>query len=423
MWQLLLAAAVTGSSILAKKLLTPDSNNPISHQENEGKCNLYQEKEEKCDIYQPQTFQENVFHHQDSIFISNGCILDNGYEVGQSVATHDGSFFRFSSIDHETEMGGFSNNNKRFGSCSKGVKGKIGVFKKKGSEKVKKKCGFVVGGGGGGQDGVVVDQRKSGIGRKLGSVCLKKRRTSKCASGKCESCSSKESSLFNWGLGVGIMYMMSAGKVEVNRLNSAMDETAKAVQELKAELLRRKTLLNMHSSSSEAEGGCSANNSREQLINSVSNTDPKNVQSFDPYDKFGDACMSDNLMQEQPEVMDMNQLEAEFVSELEKLPYCTTEGSGSEGGPDSYQLSGFSAKDYNGNSGPFNGVSPTVLDQKLSQLLMEQQENHIVELESELQKSNSKLNEKEAELQALKECVRRLTEFSLASISVLLFSR
>lgn len=40
-----------------------------------------------------------------------------------------------------------------------------------------------------------------------------------------------------------------------------------------------------------------------------------------------------------------------------------------------------------------------------------------MELESELQKSHSKLNKKEAELQTLKDCIRRLTEVSLASAS------
>lgn len=66
---------------------------------------------------------------------------------------------------------------------------------------------------------------------------------------------------------------------------------------------------------------------------------------------------------------------------------------------------------------PSHGVVPAELDQKLCHLLIEQQENQIVELESELHVAQSKLNEKEAELQALKDCVRRLTEFSLTTVS------
>lgn len=64
-----------------------------------------------------------------------------------------------------------------------------------------------------------------------------------------------------------------------------------------------------------------------------------------------------------------------------------------------------------------HGVVPAELDQKLCHLLIEQQEHQIVELESELNSAQSKLHSKEAELQALKECVRRLTDFSLSTVS------
>lgn len=64
-----------------------------------------------------------------------------------------------------------------------------------------------------------------------------------------------------------------------------------------------------------------------------------------------------------------------------------------------------------------NGVLPAELDQKLCHLLIERQENQIEELESELHLAQDKLNEKEAELQALKDCVKRLTEFSLSTCS------
>ena len=63
------------------------------------------------------------------------------------------------------------------------------------------------------------------------------------------------------------------------------------------------------------------------------------------------------------------------------------------------------------------GVSPSQLDQKLCHVLIEQQETQIGQLESELHLAQSKLHEKEAELQALKDCVKGLTEFSLSNIS------
>lgn len=65
----------------------------------------------------------------------------------------------------------------------------------------------------------------------------------------------------------------------------------------------------------------------------------------------------------------------------------------------------------------FHGILPAELEQKLCHVLIEQQENQIMELESDLHLAQSKLNEKEAELQALKDCVRRLTEFSLSTVS------
>ena len=73
--------------------------------------------------------------------------------------------------------------------------------------------------------------------------------------------------------------------------------------------------------------------------------------------------------------------------------------------------------DQNSTSFQFGGVCPSELDQKLCHLLIDQQESQIVDLESQLQCTNTKLHEKEVELQALKDCVRRLTQFSLASAS------
>lgn len=71
----------------------------------------------------------------------------------------------------------------------------------------------------------------------------------------------------------------------------------------------------------------------------------------------------------------------------------------------------------NSDSYQYNGVLPGELNQKLCHLLVEQQENQIMELETELHQAHSKLHQKEAELQALKDCVKRLTEFSLVNAS------
>lgn len=78
---------------------------------------------------------------------------------------------------------------------------------------------------------------------------------------------------------------------------------------------------------------------------------------------------------------------------------------------------GDSSREFHLTDDQSNGVMPSELDKKLCHLLIEQQESQIEELESELQQTHSKLYEKEAELQTLKDCVRRLTQFSLGTAS------
>ncbi|KAI3447612.1 hypothetical protein Pfo_004277 [Paulownia fortunei] len=227
-----------------------------------------------------------------------------------------------------------------------------------------------------------------------------------------------------------MMYVMSAGKAEISRLNCAMDETAKIVQELKAEISRRKSSCNVHSfvAGNEAETnkknieGCYGG----PLFTKPGAKSKYKVKTFGPSLIEEGECASSVLMEEQrPEVLEMDHLEAELESELQKLPWCATESSGSEGRPDVFEASfaGILTKGHRPDDGQksnlyqYDGVLPAELDQKLSHLLIEQQEGQIVELEAELQQAHSKLHEKEAELEALKNCVKRLSEFSLASAS------
>ena len=77
-----------------------------------------------------------------------------------------------------------------------------------------------------------------------------------------------------------------------------------------------------------------------------------------------------------------------------------------------HEMEGQSSDSYQ-----FHGVLPVELDQKLCHVLIEQQENQKVELEFELHLAQSKLHENEAELQALKDSVKRLNEFSMLTSS------
>lgn len=145
---------------------------------------------------------------------------------------------------------------------------------------------------------------------------------------------SLDSSLFNWGLGVGIMYMMSASKAEISKLNTTMDETAKVVQEVKSELHRRKSSCSVlvHSCASEETENLekiSNNQTQHVLIKSRTGNRDLNDQKVLGLSLIDDGeCTSSVLTEERdPEVLEMDQLEAEFESELQKLPWYTTESS------------------------------------------------------------------------------------------------
>ncbi|XP_071728512.1 uncharacterized protein [Rutidosis leptorrhynchoides] len=250
------------------------------------------------------------------------------------------------------------------------------------------------------------DQMKNG--RKF-AVCLKKRRIGKNASAKCDSSDVKDKSSFGYGVGVGMMYMMSTGKAEIDKLNTTVDETAKMVQELKSEICKMKSLCD----------------SKIERIANVKRSGIKSGQSSfkngDFVEDHGLLLMSDeggyasSILTEDPhrDVAEMDQLEAELESELLKLQLSATQTSSCFQNETSTENLAKSHVVLDYESNHCKSVMPSELNQKLCHLLIEQQESQIVDLECELQHTNSKLVEKESELQALKDCVKRLTDFSL----------
>ncbi|KAL6534206.1 hypothetical protein OROHE_013131 [Orobanche hederae] len=367
MWQVLLAAAAaTGSGLLAKKLIAnpAGAEKPISD---------FTQNDHEC-ARDNDPFKEN-----------------GKQEERETFSDDDGKIFRFSSSE----------------SGSKELKNKTRKgFKKNGGPKREKKNGAASGGG---KKETAVDQRGNGSGKKI-SICLKKRKTGKHVAGKSESCASKDNS-FGWGVGVGIMYMMSAGNAEISRLNCAMDKTIKTVQELKAEATRRKILVDeneIETNKKYLEISCN-----DPSFAEVDGKSRNNLILSSALIKEGEYASGRILQRDQqPEVLEMDRLEAEFESELQKLHWCATEGSSSEGRTETFEAGALAKESYG-----YNGVLPAELDGKLRNLLIEQQESQIVELEAELHDAHSKLNEKEAELQALKDCVKRLTQFSLTNAS------
>ncbi|KAF9665013.1 hypothetical protein SADUNF_Sadunf16G0078000 [Salix dunnii] len=282
--------------------------------------------------------------------------------------------------------------------------------------------------------------------------CLKKRTTGEFVAARCESCSSEDSCLFGWGLGVGIMYMMFTGKAEISKLSTSMEEMSKVLHELRTELYKRKST---HAATSSKD----FSSEKMQLVVNRTNMVDRESSGM----KLCGLPIADDVEypssilteEREPGVLEMDRLEAELESELQKLPWSSTASFGHN--VTSLNLgkvievaavlrssssvdvlfsitSWFSNHSYRAlgcviirkavvSSEGFcelecHRVLPSELDKKLCRLLIEQQENQIMGLESELHLAQSQRHEKEAELQALKDRLRSLTEFSLSDDEV-----
>ncbi|KAL5809452.1 hypothetical protein ACOSQ3_030143 [Xanthoceras sorbifolium] len=371
MWQFLLAAAVAaaGSTGLVAKHLFRFRPNSV-------------ECEAEDDQIQKQ--QTNPFDDDAKYQASVSSVVLSGSNASGCETN----------CDNQEGIFRFSSSGSGFGPGSKNVRKKGGAGA--GAKKVENVKGC---GGGGGGGGIEVCRRRV-------AVCLKKRRTSKNVAAK--TCSSKDSSLFNWGLGIGMMYMMSAGKSEISKLSTAMDETAKVVHELKSELHRRKSSYSLQDFSSGNAEKLSGKQTQQVLIKSRNGNGDLNDNKVFGFPQVDEGEYESSVLTEErdPEVLELDQLEAELESELQKLPCYTT-------GHEDMTLKLHESSDYCQSP----GVSPSELKQNLSHLLIQQQENQIMDLESELHSAQSKLCEKEAELRTLKDCVKRLTEFSLSTVS------
>lgn len=388
MWQLFAAAVAASTGLLAGKHIffkpTADTDPPADHNEDTACPGPYNFSVASAFQSQPPPWETSDFEEQ-----------------------REGTIFRFSS----EAASGRGGSGTRFR-----LRKRTGSIKKKGvAAEAERSNG--------------TEQRRTA--RRGVGVCLKRRKTGKnVAATKCGSSSSKDSTLFGWGLNVGIMYMMSAGKVEINKLNTAMDETARIVQELKSELHKRKSPQNLQVSGSAGEANTTSCTLTQPELNksSTENRGPSHMKMSSFTVSEDGECASSVLTEEQephPEVMDMDQLEAELESELQKLPWCAMDTPRHDGLSNLGQdiVSEVTAQGFHDLEGQgldteqFHGVLPAQLDQKLCHVLIEQQESQIVELESELHSAQSKLQQKETELETLKDCVKRLTELSLGNVS------
>lgn len=203
MWPALVVAAAAGSGFLARKIFNQNATEPTSGStesdkpnDPEGFTTHSQHKDSIftsiCDKssdpqgfitplqhkdsiftsnhdkpFDPQGFN-TYFQHKDSSFVCNlGCNIQE-----KSEGLSDGSIFRFSSASG-SEMG-FRNLRKKNVEGSRKSKGNAMEWKGNSGEK----------------ELFRLDQRKRGNGKRF-YVCLKKRKTNKVPSGKCDSCTSK----------------------------------------------------------------------------------------------------------------------------------------------------------------------------------------------------------------------------------------
>ncbi|KAG7581147.1 hypothetical protein ISN44_As08g008750 [Arabidopsis suecica] len=359
MWQVLLGAAIAGSTgFVAKRFFNPFSRESPTLED-------YAEEQEP--ITPPVSIE----------------FLDSPFDKTNGV-------FRFSSSGSTVNSGSGSGSSPGFRKSS-GVKSRVRV---RGLMKKKKKTN---------SGGCEIEKRSGNVGacEMKDEVCSKKKKTlgAASASKRGSSYSNQDHSSFSSALGVCMMYMMSAEKSEISKLHAATEETTKVIQELKDELSRIKSLQSFKFRA------CAATTSSEKSGQlDLKRSEMASRESLD-IKSGNDEEYASSVLTEEPEqeAVEMEQLEMELESELQKLNLAETSDAMEEckdlvNGAESYQCGGISASE---------------LDKKLSHLLIEQQEGQINELEAELQTTQSKLQEKEAELQALKVCVRRLTEFPI----------
>ncbi|PIA38615.1 hypothetical protein AQUCO_02700084v1 [Aquilegia coerulea] len=272
-----------------------------------------------------------------------------------------------------------------------------------------------------------------------------KNRTGKNKIGKCRLSASKGSSFVSSGLGVGIMYITSAVKPEIYKLNGAVDEATIVVNDLKCKVREREIFSDLQDSSHKDYFSTSPEDTlskdKQNLI-VVSNMEGANLietKALDPNLYDDGECASSVLTEElEQDRLEIDQLEAELEFELQKLSWCASkEPSGCKGQTSNFNeltvehlLNATNSEhsavrsvfphevvDRDRNSFHYNGVSPFELDRKLCHLLIEQQKGQILELESRLLSAEVKLTEKVAELQALKNYVHHIRNLSLQTSS------
>ncbi|KAK7337039.1 hypothetical protein VNO77_17597 [Canavalia gladiata] len=387
MWQLLLAAAVAGSTGLAAKHFLSLRNTQQTPQ-----CND---------------------HKASSVDTANLMLLNSSHEsvIQTNSDTPHGLFIISRNSSKSLRQDESPSKPEKQAMCRPGSKNRIRIAKAQ-----------------------VLSEHRNG-GKRM-PLYFKRRKTVKSIAAKPAFCSSKASILFGWGVSFGIMRMMP-GKAEINELSKTMDKTIKVVEELKSELNRRKSpcahqILDYvgNGNTGMESGKMSCRDDKRMLKNRECEVRDTDIRFWSlPVNDNGECGSSALTEESDPLVLEMDQLEAELEFELQKLPGHTIIDPNfhEEIRPKLYEVKVPNegcdgTENWDFNSSQYHGVSASELNQKLCQLLIEQQETQITDLESELNLAQSKLREKEAELQALKNCLRLLPGIPPSTVSGMIVS-
>lgn len=239
--------------------------------------------------------------------------------------------------------------------------------------------------------------------------------------------------LFNFGLGFGVVFMVTSSKKEIEKLRELQKETERLFKDLKEEVSRRnfsndssQIVQNGKDMLSEYHYAKREIEDTKDRMAFVSQSSSGRLESGISGNECNSSAQSIITTESTPELSGMAQLEAELEAELERMELnltaersCELETfSGSEiPGNIVYNdlnVSGIPGKKSNhdqedGDRASY-GVSPIELERRLHELLQKRQEDRIAELEADLKITEDELVDKEKELSWWKERVCQLLQ-------------
>lgn len=239
--------------------------------------------------------------------------------------------------------------------------------------------------------------------------------------------------LFNFGLGFGVVFMVTSSKKEIEKLRELQKQTERLVKDLKQEVSRRNFSID---SSQIVQSGEDFLSEDRYAKREIEDTKDKmffvgqNLSGRLGSGISGNECNSSAqsiiTTESTPQHSGMAQLEAELEAELERMELDLTAERSCERGifsgsemPDNIvysdlNASGIPEKKSNQDQEDIDrtnySVSPIELERRLHELLQKRQEDHIAQLEADLKITEDELLDKEKELLWWKERVWQLLE-------------